>query len=132
MGDRPVSDPGKPLYLIGVVADMLKVHPQTLRLYERKGLVRPSRTVGRTRMYSEEDVDDVRRILRLTRDLGVNLAGAEIILKMRRQMLLMQQELEELASHVRAQPGVSPAGEPGERAALVRVAERHLRKLDVF
>ncbi len=127
-----MSDPGKPLYLIGVVADMLKVHPQTLRLYERKGLIRPSRTVGRTRMYSEEDVDDVRRILRLTRDLGVNLAGVEIILKMRRQMLLMQQELEELASYVRQQPGSGPQDERDDRAALVRVADRQLQKLDVF
>jgi MerR family transcriptional regulator/heat shock protein HspR len=125
-----VSDPGKPLYLIGVVADMLKVHPQTLRLYERKGLVRPSRTVGRTRMYSEDDVEDVRRILHLTRDLGVNLAGVEIIVKMRRQMLLMQQELQDLAAHVRQTPGSAPA-EPGE-PGLVRVAERHLQKLDVF
>lgn len=127
-----MSDPGKPLYLIGVVADMLKVHPQTLRLYERKGLVKPSRTVGRTRMYSEEDVDDVRRILRLTRDLGVNLAGVEIVLKMRRQMLLMRQELEEMAAYVHQQPGAGAPGAPAAPAALVRVAERHLQKLDVF
>jgi MerR family transcriptional regulator/heat shock protein HspR len=127
-----VSDSGKPLYLIGVVADMLKIHPQTLRLYERKGLLRPSRTVGRTRMYSTEDVEDIRRILRLTRDLGVNLAGVEIILRMRRQMLTMQEELEELAAHGGQEPGTGPreAG-PGD-GALVRVADRRLRKLDVF
>ncbi len=127
-----MSDPGKPLYLIGVVADMLKLHPQTLRLYERKGLIRPSRTVGRTRMYSEEDVEEIRRILRLTRDLGVNLAGVEIILRMRRQMLAMQEELEELASYLRQQPGAGPRGEPAKEAALVRVTDRRLRKLDVF
>jgi MerR family transcriptional regulator/heat shock protein HspR len=126
-----VSDPGKPLYLIGVVADMLKIHPQTLRLHERKGLIRPSRTVGRTRMYSAEDVEDIRRVLRLTRDLGVNLAGVEIILRMRRQMLAMQEELEELAAYVR-QPGAGPRSEPAKEAALVRVADRRLRKLDVF
>jgi MerR family transcriptional regulator, heat shock protein HspR len=125
-----VSDPGKPLYLIGVVADMLKVHPQTLRLYERKGLVRPSRTVGRTRMYSEDDVDDIRRILRLTRDLGVNLAGVEIILKMRRHMLTMQQELEAQSAYARQPAGSGP--EDPEQAALVPVADRRLRKLDVF
>ena len=124
-----MSDPGKPLYLIGVVADMLKVHPQTLRFYERKGLIRPSRTVGRTRMYSEEDVEEARRILRLTRDLGVNLAGIEIILKMRRQMLLMQEELEELAAYVGQKPG---AGPPDERGALVRVTDRRLQKVDAF
>ncbi|MBI3456441.1 MAG: MerR family transcriptional regulator [Candidatus Rokubacteria bacterium] len=127
-----MNDPGKPLYLIGVVAAMLKIHPQTLRLYERKGLIHPSRTVGRTRMYSEEDVDEIRRILRLTRDLGANLAGVEIILKMRRQMLMMQQELEEQASYVRQQPGAELPDEGADRAALVRVADRRLQKLDVF
>lgn len=125
-----MADPGKPLYLIGVAADMLKVHPQTLRLYERKGLIRPSRTVGRTRMYSIEDLEDIRRILRLTRDLGVNLAGVEIILNMRRQMVAMQEELEELAEYVREQPG-AVRKEGAEKAALVRVADRRLRKLDV-
>ena len=127
-----MSDAGRPLYLIGVVADMLRIHPQTLRLYERKGLVRPSRTVGRTRMYSAEDVEDIRRILRLTRDLGVNLAGVEIILKMRRQMLMMQEELEELTSHVHQQGGAPPRARAGEGSGLVRVADRGLRKIDVF
>ena len=127
-----MSDPGRPLYLIGVVAEMLKIHPQTLRLYERKALIRPSRTIGRTRMYSEEDVEEIRRILRLTRDLGVNLAGVEIILKMRRQMLAMQDELEELVAYVRQQPGTGPRDETAGDAALVRVADRRLRKVDVF
>ncbi|HEX9708521.1 MAG TPA: helix-turn-helix transcriptional regulator [Candidatus Thermoplasmatota archaeon] len=127
-----MSDAGRPLYLIGVVADMLRIHPQTLRLYERQGLIRPSRTVGRTRMYSAEDVEDIRRILRLTRDLGVNLAGVEIILKMRRQMLMMQEELEELTSHVHQQGGAPPRSRAGEGSGLVRVADRGLRKIDVF
>ena len=128
-----MSDATRPLYRITVVAEMLSIHPQTLRLYERKGLVRPSRTVGRTRMYSPEDVDELRRILRLGRDLGVNLAGVEIILRMRRQMLAMQEELEELASYARQQPGATAReGETGAPAALVRVSERQLRKLDVF
>jgi MerR family transcriptional regulator/heat shock protein HspR len=126
-----VSDAGRPLYLIGVVAELLEIHPQTLRLYERKGLIRPSRTVGRTRMYSSEDLDDIRRILRLTRDLGVNLAGVEIILRMRRQMLTMQDELEELASHTPRQDAAGPS-KGGGGGGLVRVADRRLRKLDVF
>ena len=63
-----MTDRTKPLYMIGVVAEMLKVHPQTLRFYEKKGLVRPSRTEGQTRMYSEEDVEEMARVLRLTRD----------------------------------------------------------------
>ena len=90
--------------MIGVVADMLKVHPQTLRFYEKKGLLRPSRSVGRTRMYSQEDVEDLARLLRLTRDLGVNLAGVEIILKMRRRMVDMQKQIQDLRD-VRARDG---------------------------
>jgi MerR family transcriptional regulator/heat shock protein HspR len=131
-GATVVTDPGRPLYRISVVAEMLGVHPQTLRLYERKGLIRPSRTVGRTRMYSTEDVEDIRRILRLSRDLGVNLAGVEIILKMRRQMLAMQGELEDLATPARRQARGTRHGEAADEAALVPVAERRLRTLDVF
>src|SRR5437879_11483718 len=106
-----MTDRGRPLYMIGVVAEMLKVHPQTLRFYEKKGLLRPSRTVGRTRMYSEEDVEDLSRLLRLTRDLGVNLAGVEIIIKMRRRMVDMQRQIEDLLTYLRDSPGV--AGDVG-------------------
>lgn len=128
-----MNDPGKPLYMIGVVADMLKIHPQTLRFYEKKGLVRPSRTVGRTRMYSADDVEDLARLLRLTRDLGVNLAGAEIILKMRRRMIEMQRQIEDLLAYVRndgGEPPGSPARDP--REALVRAASGQLRPVDLF
>src|SRR5256886_7444374 len=112
-----VTDRGKPLYMIGVVAQMLNVHPQTLRFYEKKGLVRPSRTVGRTRMYSAEDVEELSRLLRLTRDLGVNLAGIEIILKMRRRMLEMQKQIEDLLAYLRencAEVKDQAARAPGE------------------
>ena len=132
-----MTDRSKPLYMIGVVADMLKVHPQTLRFYEKKGLVRPSRTVGRTRMYSDEDVEDVARLLRLTRDLGVNLAGVEIVLKMRRRMVEMQKQIEDLVAYVRdtgeregAEPRERRSAEP--REALVRAAAGHLKALDLF
>jgi MerR family transcriptional regulator/heat shock protein HspR len=119
--------------MIGVVAEMLKVHPQTLRFYEKKGLLRPSRTEGRTRMYSEEDVEDLARLLRLTRDLGVNLAGVEIILKMRRRMVEMQKQIEDLLSYVRDDGMGSPAPEKREpREALVRAASGQLRPVDVF
>lgn len=116
----------KPLYMIGVVADMLKLHPQTLRFYERKGLVRPSRTVGRTRMYSAEDLEEIARVVRLTRDLGVNLAGVEIILKMRRRMLEMQKQIQDLLARVRREP--AHGGDAGE--ALVRAASGQLRPFD--
>lgn len=131
--DGRTGETARPLYRISVVAEMLAIHPQTLRLYERKGLVRPSRTVGRTRLYSPEDVDDLRRILRLSRDLGVNLAGVEIILKMRRQLVTLQQELEAVARHARRDPGApeSGGGSPGG-PGLVRVAERQLRRLDIL
>jgi MerR family transcriptional regulator/heat shock protein HspR len=127
-----MTDRGKPLYMIGVVADMLRVHPQTLRFYEKKGLLRPSRTVGRTRMYSEEDVEDLARLLRLTRDLGVNLAGVEIILKMRSRMVDMQKQIEDLLTYVRE--GGAPGAPSGEapRESLVRAATGLLKPVDLF
>ena len=129
-----MTDRGKPLYMIGVVAEMLKVHPQTLRFYEKKGLVRPSRTEGKTRMYSAEDVDEIARLLRLTRDLGVNLAGVEIILKMRRRMIEMQKQIEELVAYVReSRPGEARTDRGGEpREALVRAASGQLGSIDIF
>jgi MerR family transcriptional regulator/heat shock protein HspR len=128
------TDRGKPLYMIGVVAEMLKVHPQTLRFYEKKGLVRPSRTEGKTRMYSAEDVDEIARLLRLTRDLGVNLAGVEIILKMRRRMIDMQKQIEDLVTYVRdSGPGEARLDRGGEpREALVRAASGQLGSVDLF
>jgi MerR family transcriptional regulator, heat shock protein HspR len=129
-----VTDRGKPLYMIGVVADMLNVHPQTLRFYEKKGLVRPSRTVGRTRMYSAEDVDELARLLRLTRDLGVNLAGIEVILKMRRRMIEMQKQIEDLVTYLREEGGETTGqSRPQEpREALVRAASGQLKPVDLF
>ena len=128
----PLHDRGKPLYMIGVVAEMLQVHPQTLRLYEKKGLIRPSRTEGKTRMYSPEDVEDIARLLRLTRDLGVNLAGIEIILKMRRRMVEMQRQIEELLAYVRTDAGETRPESREPREALVRAASRHLSPVDMF
>ena len=128
-----MTDRGKPLYMIGVVAEMVGVHPQTLRFYEKKGLLRPSRTEGRTRMYSAEDVEELARLLRLTRDLGVNLAGVEIIIRMRRRMVDMQKQIEDLLTYVRENGGdvKDPAGrEP--REALVRAASGQLQPVDLF
>jgi MerR family transcriptional regulator/heat shock protein HspR len=128
-----VTDRSKPVYMIGVVAEMLKVHPQTLRFYEKKGLVRPGRTEGQTRMYSEEDLEDIARLLRLTRDLGVNLAGVEIILKMRRRMTDMQRQIEDLLGYVREGGGDAPGGAAREpREALVRAAANQLKSVDLF
>jgi MerR family transcriptional regulator/heat shock protein HspR len=128
-----VNDRAKPLYMIGVVAEMLKVHPQTLRFYEKKGLLRPSRTVGRTRMYSPEDVEELARLIRLTRDLGVNLAGVEIVLKMRRRMIEMQKQIEDLVAYVRENGGEAAVTDArGPREALVRAASGQLKPVDLF
>ena len=128
-----MTDKGKPVYMIGVVAEMLRLHPQTLRMYEKKGLIRPSRTEGRTRMYSSEDVEEIARVVRLARDLGVNLAGIEIILKMRRRMMDMQHQLEDMTSHVRSgMDDVRDVASRGRSEALVRAASSHLKPVDLF
>jgi MerR family transcriptional regulator/heat shock protein HspR len=89
------KDKKQPLFMISVVSRMLDVHPQTLRLYEREGLITPHRT-KRSRLYSEEDVEKLEMILRLTRELGVNKAGVEVILRMRYRLEAIQKEIEEM------------------------------------
>lgn len=84
----------KAAYMISSVAEQYGIHPQTLRLYEREGLLKPSRSDGNTRLYTEQDLERLEVILHLTRDLGVNLAGVEIILNMREKMRQMQEEVE--------------------------------------
>ena len=86
----------EPVYLISVVANMLEIHPQTLRQYEREGLVEPSRTQGRMRLYSQRDIDRMKLILRLTRQMGVNLAGVDIVLQLKEQIDEMQAEIDQL------------------------------------
>jgi MerR family transcriptional regulator/heat shock protein HspR len=87
--------------MISVVSKAYGIHPQTLRLYEREGLLKPSRTEGNTRLYSDDDLRQLEVILNLTRDLGVNLAGVEIVLNMRAKMERMQQEVTEFVAWVR-------------------------------
>lgn len=110
--------------MISVVAEMFDVHPQTLRTYEREGLIRPSRTGGNTRLYSEEDLERIDLILRLTNELGVNLAGVEVILNMRDRMEQMRREAAEAFEavfkmvgeelrHRRQGPGLVPVGRRG-------------------
>ena len=85
-------------YMISAVAEKFDVHPQTLRLYEREGLLKPSRSEGNTRLYTEEDVERLEVILELTRELGVNLAGVEIILNMREKMFAMDRQIREFVN----------------------------------
>src|SRR5713226_6630738 len=89
---------GKAAYMISAVAETYDIHPQTLRLYEREGLLKPSRSEGNTRLYTQEDMERLEVILKLTRDRGVNLAGVEIILNMRERMAEMQREIEAFVS----------------------------------
>src|SRR6516164_9417301 len=88
----------KAAYMISSVAEQYEIHPQTLRLYEREGLLKPSRSDGNTRLYTSEDIERLEVILHLTRDLGVNLAGVEIILNMREKMGEMQSQIQEFIS----------------------------------
>ncbi len=86
----------EPVYLISVVSSILNIHPQTLRQYEREGLLEPSRTVGRMRLYSKKDIDRMKLILRLTRQMGVNLAGVDIILQLKEQIDNAKEEIKQL------------------------------------
>ena len=90
----------EPVYLISVVAKVLNIHPQTLRQYEREGLISPSRTEGKTRLYSQKDIDRIKTILRLTRELGVNLAGVDIILRLKEKMEEMEREIDRLRAEL--------------------------------
>lgn len=92
----------EPVYLISIVAKILEIHPQTLRQYERENLICPSRSDGRIRLYSQRDIDRIKIILRLTRELGVNLAGVDIALRLKDKMETMEQEIAELRHDARA------------------------------
>lgn len=86
----------EPVYMISVVAKVLEVHPQTLRQYEREGLVNPGRSQGKVRLYSQRDIDEIKMVLSLTRDMGVNLAGVDVALKLKREIARLEAEIDEL------------------------------------
>jgi len=90
----------EPVYLISIVAKILSIHPQTLRQYERENLVTPSRSGGRIRLYSQRDIDRIKMILRLTRELGVNLAGVDIILRLKEHVEVLEQDVNDLTHEV--------------------------------
>lgn len=100
----------EPVYMISIVARILDIHPQTLRQYERENLICPSRSDGKIRLYSQRDIDKIKTILRLTRELGVNLAGVDVVMRLKDKMEMMENELYELRAeiaNIRNKSGVS-------------------------
>src|ERR1700720_839397 len=119
-------------YMIRDVAELYKLHPQTLGLYERVGLLKPSRSQGNTRLYTDSDLERLEVILNLTRELGVNLAGIEIILNMRDKMAEMQSQMEAFIKFVRSEVARSftAADDPRARHAIVRPPPRHAIRVE--
>ena len=119
-------------YMISAVAELYKLHPQTLRLYERVGLLKPSRSQGNTRLYTDQDLERLEVILNLTRELGVNLAGIEIILNMRDRMAEMQTQMEAFIKFVRTEVArnIVTAPERPARNAIVRAVPRHAIRVE--
>src|SRR5436309_15905479 len=118
---------GKAAYMISAVADTYGIHPQTLRLYGREGLLKPSRSEGNTRLYTQEDIERLEVILNLTRDLGVNLAGVEVILNMRQRLAEMQGEMQEFIEYVEREfANRSPELNQKIQHALVKVIPPHV------
>jgi MerR family transcriptional regulator, heat shock protein HspR len=124
----PTKRRSKGAYMISAVAEMYEIHPQTLRLYEREGLLKPSRTEGNTRLYTDEDLERLEFILNLARDLGVNISGIAIILQMRERMEEMNRQMQSFVDYVRSEMLQHIQSSPiGNEAAIVP-----LRKPTVF
>ena len=120
-------DPRMGAYMIGVVSMRYGVHPQTLRLYEREGLLCPSRTEGKTRLYSDEDLERLEFILNLTRDMGVNLAGVEVVLNLRDRLNHLQEDLERMAQAMEA-AGLKDVPRPSAATGLVKLTRHGVHK----
>ena len=133
-----MEDKNRPKYSISVVASMFQIHPQTLRLYEREGLVKPQRTERNTRMYCDHDIERLKSILNLTQDMGVNLAGVELVLRMREQMRDAKEHMERVRRgieellqklHDKIQSQFTE-GDFDELAGLVPVGQMHIKPVD--
>jgi MerR family transcriptional regulator, heat shock protein HspR len=119
----PTKRKSKGAYMISAVAEMYDIHPQTLRLYEREGLLKPSRTEGNTRLYTDEDLERLEFILNLARDLGVNIAGIAIILQMRERMEAMNQQMQDFVQYVRKEM-ITRMQQAGEQSGAAMVPLR--------
>ena len=113
----------KAAYMISAVAEQYQIHPQTLRLYEREGLLAPSRSDGNTRLYTDEDLERLEVILKLTRELGVNLAGVEIILNMREKMEAMQNQIEQFVTTLNQELAQRRRPAQDDRRSLIPVIQ---------
>jgi len=120
----PTQRKSKGAYMISSVAEMYEIHPQTLRLYEREGLLKPSRTEGNTRLYTDEDLERLEFILNLARDLGVNIAGIAIILQMRERMEEMNRQMQSFVDYVRTEMLERMQQGFGQEAAMVPLQRR--------
>src|SRR5271155_1602556 len=119
----------KGAYMISSVAEMYEIHPQTLRLYEREGLLRPSRSEGNTRLYTDEDLERLEFILNLARDLGVNIAGIGIVLQMRERMEEMNRQMQRFVEYVRTEMlTLFQQAAPGAAGAIVPIGRTGLRQ----
>jgi MerR family transcriptional regulator/heat shock protein HspR len=130
-GRKKGKKEAKDYYHISRVSQMFNLHPQTLRLYEREGLLKPSRSQGNTRLYTDEDLKRLELILNLIRDLGVNLAGVEVIINMRQKMQRMEAEVNELLEYIKREffQGDEDAFEK-RRQSLVRLSQTKIVKLE--
>ncbi len=117
-------------YMISSVAEQYQIHPQTLRLYEREGLLKPSRSDGNTRLYTDQDLERLDVILKLTRDLGVNLAGVEIILNMREKMEEMQRQIQDFVASLNTEISQRsrPAPQPSMNSLIPVIEMRRPKK----
>ncbi len=118
-----MKNKGKAAYMISAVAEQYAIHPQTLRLYEREGLLAPSRSEGNTRLYTDDDLERLQIILKLTRELGVNLAGVEIILNMREKMDAMQKQMQGFVATLNHELSERSAARTVETKSLVPVIQ---------
>lgn len=117
----------EPVYMISIVAKILDIHPQTLRQYERENLISPSRSDGRIRLYSQRDIEKIKTILRLTRELGVNLAGVDVVMRLKDKMEAMEQEMAEMRMELSRLRNSSTA--PPEKSL---VAKRSIYEMVIF
>ena len=127
-GEASGVDRDKPLYVISVAAELVDMHPQTLRLYERKGLIEPSRSAGKTRLYSQRNIDQLREIRRLTQELGVNLAGVEEIIKLRDKLDDLQASMERRIGHLQGRLEERMGGVRGALPAAIQDLAREMNR----